>query len=496
MLTTTLSLTPMEHGPRQSRYLYSHFAEHLGGCIYPGIWVGPESPLADRNGFRKETVTALKALDLPALRWPGGCFADNYHWTDGIGPRDQRPVRPNQWWKSIEPNTFGTDEFLQFCEAIGTEPYICANVGSGTVEEARSWVEYCNSSLDTTWVRRRRENGHPDPYGVKFWGVGNENWCCGGRMRPEYYADLYRRYANYMKPTIGEDGKLVACGSYPEMPEWDERFFSAMKGALDSVDYIALHIYTGWGLDDLDVSEKEYWKLLDDISIMDRHLTRAGTLAQAYSTYGHTIKVIMDEWGSWYRQAKTENGLYQQNTLRDAVFAATTFHLFHRHAETLDMSNMAQTVNVLQALLLTDDVHVIKTPTYHIYDLYRGHRDKFRIPSRISPDVATTGPDGAEREMLSVSASANEEESEVFVSIVNLDFHQPIAIQLDITTGHPVYHIREARQLSTADAHQHNSAGHPDAVLPKQLNITGDTRTPLDIQCPKHSVTTIALESR
>ena len=240
-----------------SRYLYGSFAEHLGRCIYPGIWVGENSKIENDSGIRIDVIEALKKLNLPVLRWPGGCFADSYHWEDGIGPRENRPKRYNLWWNQPESNQFGTDEFIKFCRLIGTEPYICVNVGSGSPQEARNWLEYCNSIQDTYYTNLRSQNGSKGPYNIRFWGIGNENWGCGGHMHPEHYADLYRRFATYMRPRAEMKTKLVACGSIMGVPEWDKVFLDKMKKALNLVDYLAIHIYTK-GEDDIYFPEEEY----------------------------------------------------------------------------------------------------------------------------------------------------------------------------------------------------------------------------------------------
>ena len=307
-----------------SKYVYSHFMEHRR-CVYPGY--GEKIVAYQMIEVFTDVTQALKALELPALRWPGGCFADNYHWQDGIGPRSSRPRRFNLWWHQPETNEFGTHEFIRFCRMIGTEPYICANVGSGTVEEARSWVEYCNSSQDTELTRLRSENGSPEPFNVKFWGIGNENWGCGGSMEPAYYGHLYRNYATYMRKT-SPDIKLIACGSHPRVPEWDGIFLETLNRAHHLVDYIAIHIYSARGMSDLNYSDDDYYELMGQVQIMEEHLERATALCRAYSTNAHQIGLIMDEWGTWFKEAQTETGLYQNSTMMDAVFTALSFHLF------------------------------------------------------------------------------------------------------------------------------------------------------------------------
>ena len=471
-----------------SRYLYGSFAEHLGRCIYEGTWVGENSDIENDGGIRLDTVNALKKIQLPVLRYPGGCFADNYHWMDGIGKRSQRPKRLNIWWNQVETNQFGTDEFMRFCRMIGTEPYLCVNVGSGTVEEARSWVEYCNSSQETTLVEMRRQNGHDEPYHVEFWGVGNENWVCGGNMRPEYYADLYRQYATYLRMAGENKIKLIACGSYfTTHHHWDERFLMAMKDKLHLVDYIALHLYSGNDSSDIDFSDEDYYRLMNELDGMDQSLARAGSLTQFYSSLGHPIRIILDEWGTWYKQAKVQNGLYQQNTMRDAIFTALNFHLFHNHASRLFMTNMAQTINVLQSLILTNGSQFVVTPTYYVYEMFMPHRDSQLIHCEVenSPILKLN-----QKPSISVSASKSiKNHNEIFLSIVNLDLSNDFNIEIKNMIGSEMT-ILEVKLLACNNVRDFNSFDDPKMVAPKILSIQNLEA----LSIPAHSVLTLTLK--
>ena len=472
-------------------YVYSHFAEHLGRCIYGGIWVGKDSKIENNQGIRCDTVEALRKLALPALRWPGGCFADTYHWMDGIGPADQRPKRHNLWWNQPETNQFGTDEFMQLCRMIDSEPYICLNVGSGTVEEAQRWVEYCNSDQPTSVVKQRHSNGYPEPYDVKFWGIGNENWGCGGHMRPEYYADLYRRFATYVRKTTKERAKLIACGSHGRIPEWDERFLEAMKGALTLVDYIALHIYSGGGSHDISFTDEDYYRLIASIDVMDKNLARAGGLVQAYSSYGHPIGVVLDEWGTGYEEAKVTTGLYQQNTMRDALFTAASFHCFHRHADNLFMTNMAQTVNVLQALILTKGPEMIVTPTYYVYEMFRSHRNGQLVAFNVNAPLLKL-PEDQEQKAVSVSATRSENNNELFLSIVNLDLQKDFTGNIRVS-GENRCKIKQVRRLATKDIHAHNSFEEPKRVYPEEVFLEGKKEQNV-LELPRQSIMTLRIE--
>ncbi len=484
---------PHVRGPKVERFVYSQFAEHLGRCIYPGIWVGDRKDIPNDGGIRLDVVEALKALEIPALRWPGGCFADNYHWMDGIGPREQRPKRHNLWWKQSESNAFGTHEFLRFCEMIGTEPYICVNVGSGTVEEARSWVEYCNCVEETHLTQLRAQNGAPTPWKVRFWGVGNELWGCGGRMRPDQYADLFCQFANFMRrtdPTI----ELIACGSSSRnMEYWNEIFFERLFsyrlhhwGPL--FEYLAIHHYLGRTLSDLNFTDDDYYGLIGELDQLRKHVEKAAALCRAYSTPDAPIRLIIDEWGTWYVEAVTENGLYQQNTMMDAIVAALGFHLYHDYAEDIFMTNMAQTINVLQALILTKGPKVCKTPTYHVFDLFKGHKDGQRLPVDVSSPPL---PRVEGRAAVSVSATrAPGEKGQITISLVNAHLEMPASVAIEF--GQPVTRV-DGRILSSDAVRDHNTPDEPERVVPRDCKVTPNVDGTVTIDLPPHSVAALTV---
>jgi alpha-N-arabinofuranosidase len=475
-----------------NRYLYSHFIENLGSCAYDGIWVGEDMDIKNDGGIRCDVAEAFKRISVPIIRWPGGCFADNYHWMDGIGPRKLRPRRYNIWWEQLETNYFGTDEFMHLCEMIEAEPYLCLNIGSGTVEEARSWVEYCNYSHQTTLANLRKQNGHTQPYNVKYWGLGNENWGCGGNLRPEYYADLYRRFATYVKRTAGEDTKLIAVGSYQGLQDWDERFLTAMRGAYTLVDSIALHIYLGVGTNDLDFLDDDYYRLIASIDILERELSRAIGLAQAFSMYGHKIDVVMDEWGTCYRQATVEAGLCQQNTMQDAIFTAACFHRFHKLGDRLWMTNKSEAVNTLQTLIFTKGTKMILTPTYYVYELFRPHHDGYLVPCEVTNIPVFTLPDKTDHHALSICPTISIDGKELFLSILNFDLsHTVIAnIQISDASG---WKVIEVRRLGTRDIHSHNTFENPYQVQPEK--ISNDKFDNLSsFHFPSQSITTLRLK--
>ena len=488
-----LTLYPYMAFHKVDKKIYSQFIEHLGRCVYGGIWVGEKSNIKNENGIRLDTVEALKKLELPVLRWPGGCFADNYNWKDGIGPREQRPKRMNIWWKQAESNEFGTEEFMRFCKMINSEPYLAVNVGSGTVENARQWVEYCNCDQKTTLTEQRAANGHKEPYDVKYWGIGNESWACGGRMTAEYYADLYRQYATFIRQTTSKDAKLIACGSHPQITDWDHRYLEAMKGAHYLVDYIALHIYSGWYTPDLNITDKDYHNLMiEEISILQKNLTRAINICKAFSTENHQIKVILDEWGAWHGEATVDSGLYQQNTLQDAIFAAAGFHLFHELSENLVMTNMAQTLNVLQALILTQGSNLVLTPTYHVYDMFKPHREAHIIRQKLDDCPTIQNEKGDKREALSVSVTQSDDEQTLFLSVINFDLEKSIELDLNIISE-KIFEIDQVQQLTGKNINDHNTFESPEVLAPKTIKTEKHVKS---LSIPSKSITTIRLKAK
>ena len=404
-----------------SRYIYGHFAEHLGHCIYGGIFVGKDSPIPNVNGIRTDVVEAMKAIRLPVLRWPGGCFADEYHWRDGVGPQEKRRNMVNTNWGGVtEDNSFGTHEFMELCRQAGCEPYITGNVGSGTAQEMSEWVEYLNSDGDSTVVRERRENGRQDSWGVRFWGVGNESWGCGGLMRPEYYADVYRRYQNFCRQYGDHKLYKIACGPSDVDTNWTEVL---MKYAASCMDGLSMHSYTipgGWDHKNsaTKFTAEDYWETLAIAADMERKIGLHAEIMDKYDP-DKRIGLIVDEWGNWFEvEPGTNPGfLYQQNTMRDAMVASMHLDIFNRHCDRVFMANIAQTVNVLQAIILTKDEKMVLTPTYHVFDLYQHHMDGRELACAIEADSL-----GTEKfRVKGISASASEKDGVITVTLSNLD---------------------------------------------------------------------------
>ena len=412
-----------------NRNIYGHFSEHLGRCIYQGLYVGEDSPIPNVRGIRTDAVEALKKIGVPVLRWPGGCFADEYHWEDGIGPKENRKRMVNtNWGGVVEDNSFGTHEFLDLCEQVGCEPYINANVGSGTVREMAEWVEYLNSDGDSTVVQRRWANGRKDPWHVKYWGVGNESWGCGGNMRPEYYADEFRRYQTFCRQ-YGEDRLCkIACGPSEDDYNWMEVL---MQRAGRFMDAITLHYYTrcndSWQEKGsaTDFTTADFYKTLVKASRMDEIVSGHSAIMDRYDPQKR-VGLIVDEWGAWYDvEPGTNPGfLYQQNTMRDAMVAAITLNIFNRHCDRVVMANLAQTVNVLQAVLLTEGDRLVLTPTYHVFDLYKAHQDAREIDCFVQADQV--GEDGWQ--LPQVTASASVKDGVTTLTLANISADRPVTV--------------------------------------------------------------------
>ena len=378
-----LSVDAGKPGARIDRNLYGHFSEHLGACIYGGYWVGEDSPIPNTNGIRNDVVEALKAIKVPVLRWPGGCFADEYHWQEGIGPRTDRPTMINTHWGGVtENNHFGTHEFLELCRQLECEPFITGNVGSGTVQEMSDWVEYVNFEGVSPMSDLRRANGQEAPWQVKYWGVGNENWGCGGNMTPAYYADVYRQFQTYVRNYPDAPAFRIACGPNSGDTVWMETLMKNVP--IHMMQGVDLHYYCGSGEKSrsaTDFTEIDWFHQLKRALYMDELLRKHSAIMDKYDPE-KKVALIVGEWGAWHEvEPGTNPGfLYQQNSLRDALVAAIHFNIFHKYADRVRMANIAQTINVLQAMLLVKDEKLVLTPTYHVFEMFKVHQDATNLP--------------------------------------------------------------------------------------------------------------------
>ncbi|GAC1376943.1 MAG: alpha-L-arabinofuranosidase C-terminal domain-containing protein [Hymenobacter sp.] len=494
--TVQLTVQPGDPKLEISRHIYGQFAEHLGRCIYDGFWVDPALNVPKQGRIRLDVVEAMKKIHVPNLRWPGGCFADTYHWRDGIGPTAQRPKMLNLWWgNTVEDNSFGTHEFLELCGLLGTEPYLAANVGSGTVQEMAGWMEYLNANDDTPLVQERRKNGHPEPYKVSWWGIGNESWGCGGNMTAEYYTDVYKRYATFAHNYAGAPPvKKIVSGANADDPHWTE---TCMKNIGPGRMWgLTLHYYTlptgKWnkkgpatGFD-----EAQYFSTLQNCLKMDAIVTKHAAIMDKYDKE-KKVALLVDEWGVWTDvEPGTNPGfLYQQNSLRDALVAGTTLNIFNNHCDRVRGANLAQAVNVLQALVLTDKEKMLLTPTYHVFDLYQVHQDAQWLPLQFaSPDYVLNG-----EKIPALNASASKDKKgAVHLSLVNLD----PAKTLTLETALPgvSWKTVTGRVLTSAKINDYNTFAQPNTVQLAAFTGAKKRGDKLSVALPPKSVVVLELK--
>lgn len=472
MPTNITILRDQSHGTIHPN-IYGHFAEHLGRCIYEGIWVGVDSKIPNTRGIRNDVVVALKQIQVPVLRWPGGCFADEYHWKDGIGPREKRPCMINtHWGGTVENNHFGTHEFFDLCEQLSCEAYVCGNVGSGSPQEMMEWVEYITSDADSPMANLRRQNGREKPWTMKYFGVGNESWGCGGNMRPEYYADEYRRYNTFVKNYGSHKIERIACGANNEDYRWTEVL---MKRAGAFMNGLSLHYYTVPGESwlkkgpSLGFSETDWHTTLYKALRMEEIVAKHAAIMDKYDPE-KKVGMIVDEWGAWYDvEPGTEPGwLYQQNSMRDAVLAAVTLNIFHAGASRITMTNIAQTVNVLQAMILTQREKTVLTPSYHVFEMYRVHQGATALPVKV--ETSDYQLNGKAIPHVHASASRNEQ-GQIHLSLVNLRANNSESVRMTHTG------TVSGRVLVGETLDAHNTFEQPTNVTPAEFHgyqVVGD----------------------
>lgn len=491
---SSMKLAPSAQEFTISRHIYGHFAEHLGRCIYDGFYVGEKNDsIPNANGVRTDVIEALKNLNIPNLRWPGGCFADTYHWKDGIGPKAQRPSMVNNWWGGVtEDNSFGTHDFLNMCELLGAEPYLAGNVGSGEVQELADWVQYVNFAGKSPMSDLRRKNGRQEPWQVKFWGVGNESWGCGGNMTVDYYTDIYRKYATFMSDwTNGTGLYRIASGANSADYNWTETLLKNIPSGL--MKGMGLHHYAVINWDKkgsaTDFSEAEYFKTMKSAWFMNELVEKNITLMDKYDPKGN-IDLIVDEWGGWYEvEPGTNPGfLYQQNTMRDAMIAGMTLNIFNNHAHRVKMANLAQAVNVLQAVILTAGKSMILTPTYHVMEMYKVHQDAKLIPITLqSADFEFNG-----EKIPAVSASASQDaKGRVHISLVNIDPRKANKISIDL--GGLKTSKVTGRMLLADNLRDYNSFQTPTKIVPTAYSNAKVQNGLVNIEIPAYSVIVLEL---
>ncbi|MBL4675902.1 MAG: alpha-N-arabinofuranosidase [Mucilaginibacter sp.] len=491
---SVVTFRPQAEKPAISKYIYSHFAEHLGRCIYGGFYVGENSPIPNTAGIRNDIIAALKKMKIPALRWPGGCFADTYHWKDGIGPKAQRPSMVNRWWGGVtEDNRFGTHDFLNMCEVLETEPYLAGNIGSGTVQELADWVQYVHSDTKNPMSDLRKKNGRDKPCSVRYWGVGNEAWGCGGNMTPEYYANEFKKYATFMSEWTSK-GKIqrIASGANSADYNWTETLMKLIP--VNMLEGVALHHYAviEWnkkGSDDR-FNEDTYFKSMQAALKMEELVTRHSAIMDKYDPQ-KKVALVVDEWGGWYDVADGTNPgfLYQQNTMRDAMIAGVTLNIFNNHADRVRMAALAQTVNVLQAVILTDKEKMILTPTYHVLEMYKVHQDATLLPLTIKTSDYTVGTERLPA--VSISASVDTQKS-VHITLTNIDSKQvnEVEIPLDGFT----YKKVTGRILTSGNLQDKNTFDDPNKIKPSVFTGTKLQGGKLLVTLPPISVVVLNLD--
>jgi alpha-N-arabinofuranosidase len=479
-----------------NKNIYGHFAEHLGHCIYGGLYVGDSNKtIPHKDGVRLDVIDALKKLKVPVLRWPGGCFADTYHWRDGVGSKKQRPSMLNIWWGNVkEDNSFGTNEFLNMCELLGAEPYLSGNVGSGTPQELADWVKcttHPNGSSPMTDLREAY--GRPNPWQVKYWGLGNEAWGCGGNMKVEYYANIYRQFATFMTNWNNSD-KLyrIASGASDDDYHWTEVLMKELPANM--FDALGLHHYSviDWGKKGpaTNFTEQEYFTTMKRALLMEELVARHSAIMDKYDPQKKKALAV-DEWGGWYDVEPGTNGafLFQQNTMRDAMIAGATLNIFNNHCDRVKMANLAQIVNVLQAVILTREEKMILTPTYHVMEMYNVHQDAQMIPLVMTSNDYIMG----DKKIQAVSASASKDKNSVtHISLVNIDANA--GQEVEIILGTLNVKSVTGRILRSEKLQDHNTFDNPQKIRP--AGFTGATLngSDLSVKMPPFSVVVLALK--
>lgn len=447
--------------------IYGHFAEHIGGVIYDGIWVGKDSKVPNIKGFRKEIIEKLRAIKAPVIRWPGGCFAETYDWRDGIG--ENRPVRRNFWYfrdGRCETNQMGTHEFMDFCELVGADAYVAANITSVTPMHIRNWMDYCLSPKGTTTLAIEREmNGHPEPFKIPYWGVGNENWGGGGNMTSDFYANEFRRFSTVMNYFCGlKNIELYACGTDAFNYEWADGLMRNLRNSEKYMHGFAMHYYCRSAGDPVNFTNEEWSQLLVQAARMEEIINRNWSIICGYGMEKHA-KLVIDEWGCWHPErsgpSRGKNLFEQQSTMRDAMVTALTLNIFNKHCDKIRMANVAQLVNNLHALFLAGGEHCITTPTYHVFDMYKEHQGAESI------EVTVTDNEDFES---SITVSASVKDNKTLITIGNLSCTEDSEFVLE-AVGMDIPKTAEATLLYADDMHAHNTFESPENVVPVKIEV-------------------------
>ena len=491
-----IQLNPEAAKDRINKNIYGHFAEDLGRCIYGGFYVGEDNKMiANQEGVRLDIINALKKLKIPVLRWPGGCYADHYHWKNGIGPKDKRPATENVSWGNVrENNGFGTNEFLNLCETLHADPYVALNVGGGTVQEAEDWVQYANHANGKSKLTDLRlQNGRATPWNVKYWGIGNESWDCGGHMSVEYYINLYKQYATLITSYGNSEGLYrIAVGPGTEDFKWTEALMREIPIKL--IEGISIHHYSviDWSKkgSSTDFSESEYFSTLEQAYRMEKMVSGNIEVMDKYDP-GKKVGLVVDEWGGWYDTDPGADGssLYQQNTMRDAMIAGLTLNIFNNHCDRVRMANLAQCVNVLQAVILTKEEKMVLTPTYHVMEMYNVHQGALMLPLTITSNNYTFGG----KSIKAVSASASKDSAgAVHISLVNIDAHEEQELTIDL--GSVTRRTVTGRILHSDKIQDYNSFENPGKIHPESFQGATIKGNKLSLKVPPFSVVVLELK--
>lgn len=491
---TTVSINIKESAGVIDKHIFGQFSEHLGRGIYPGIWVGEDSDIPNTEGYRTDVLKALQELQIPNIRWPGGCFADDYRWKDGIGPKYERPVTLNALWGQVpEDNSFGTHEFLRFTELINAEPYISANVGSSNPKDMSDWIEYLTYDGETTLTKMRKENGQEEPWKIKFWGIGNESWGCGGNMTADFYADKFKQFSTYAHNLSGNELYKIASGKYDLEYNWTD---TLMSKAGDLMDAISLHFYTiptgNWDVKGPSTSfnEEEYISTIKYSLRMDEFIKGHSKVMDKYDPEKRVVLAV-DEWGIWTDPLEGTNSgfLEQQNSLRDAFIASTTFDIFAKHNERVKLANIAQTVNVLQAMVLTEGDKMVKTPTYHAFEFYKVHYDAQYLPMNFDSPEYILGETVIPAIHGTTSVSDN---GRINITLTNIDAQNAHKLLLNFEElgGKS---ISSERILTADNVNSHNTFNNGNVVAPTNFNGASLSGNSLNLTLPAKSLVVITL---
>ncbi|MEH0153499.1 alpha-L-arabinofuranosidase C-terminal domain-containing protein [Limibacter armeniacum] len=486
-----ITLHTDEADTKINREIYGHFAEHLGRCIYDGLYVGEGSEIPNIRGFRKDIVDALKDMKVPVLRWPGGCFGDTYHWKDGIGDKSKRPSIVNVHWGGVtEDNSFGTHEFLDFCQVIGAEPYINLNVGSGTVQEAAEWVEYITSNNQSPMTDLRKQNGREEPWDVKYFGIGNENWGCGGNMTPEYYANLFRRFSTYC---YGAQYR-IAGGANVDDYHWTDVLMRETKNVPHLINGLSLHYYTmpgGWppSRSATDFGKQDWHDTMYEVLRMDELITKHSNIMDTYDP-NKRVGLIVDEWGTWFKSMEGTNPgfLHQQNTLRDALVAGVGLNILNNHSERVKMANIAQMVNVLQAVILTKGDQMLLTPTYHVFKMYSVHQDAQLVPMHLASEKYEMNG----RTLDALNASASVKDGVLSMTLCNLNPDKDIEVEYEVTGDE--YTMASGQLLTSKNITDYNDFDKSTEVVTKPFKVSKPKNGKVKFTVPSKSVLLVQLQ--